>query len=151
MTSTLTRIALALSIALGPVASIAFAQEAPTKAAAPAAVNLNAARGPMPGSASSCSGVAAFRLTSLGAAAGAAAAGLAAGAVAAGLAAGAGAVAAGGGVAGLAAGAGAVGAAGAGAAGAGCCSWAKAEVETSAASAETRRVCLMRMSDDPSL
>ncbi len=44
MTSTLTRIALVLSIALGPVAAIAFAQEAPTKgAAAPAAVNLNAA------------------------------------------------------------------------------------------------------------
>ena len=44
MTSTLTRIVLALSIALGPIAPLAFAQEAPAKsAAAPAAVNLNAA------------------------------------------------------------------------------------------------------------
>lgn len=44
MTSTFARIALVLSMALGPVAATAFAQEAPAKAAAaPAAINLNAA------------------------------------------------------------------------------------------------------------
>ena len=45
MTSTLTRLALVLSLALGPLAAAAIAQDAPAKAAAaPAAVvNLNAA------------------------------------------------------------------------------------------------------------
>ena len=44
----------------------------------------------------------------------------------------------------------AAGAAGAGAAAGGvCCSWAKADVETSAASAEASRVFMMRMSVDP--
>ena len=44
MTSTLTRLALVLSLALGPLAAASIAQEAPAKtAAAPAVVNLNAA------------------------------------------------------------------------------------------------------------
>lgn len=44
MTSTLTGLALVLTLAFGPVVAVAGAQEAPAKpAAAPAALNLNAA------------------------------------------------------------------------------------------------------------